>query len=408
MLALLAVAQLGYAQQLDVYGTASQAGVWLAGPDARLAYEAAPAAPEEPSDPGVVLASDVTAVSALNASAGCDAGGCENCDGCGSCKSCGNCKSCGGGCQADCCLGGPCCTPTWDFFAEFLYLRPAWDKVSYAVPINGAIVPPDGVAPVQIGTEAVVDEGFEEGFRVGGFRALTDCSSIGVTYTRLETDTNDQIHIAPQFVLRSLVNHPGTTSAPTDFLDAGARYSIDFQLADVDFRKTLTCGPQHAVRYVVGARYARLEQRFNSLFANATTVEGVTTNIQFDGGGIRFGLEGERHAACCGLLLYAKTNASLVGGVFRGRYLQVDSVRGTVVSTGWNEDRVISILDAEAGLGWQSSGGGLRLTAGYTFAAWFSPVTTDAFIRAVQLNNSTNVSDVLTFDGLVARAEVRF
>jgi len=79
-----------------------------------------------------------------------------------------------------------------------------------------------------------------------------------------------------------------------------------------------------------------------------------------------------------------------------------------VVNTGWTEDRVVTILDAELGLGWQSVGGGLRLTAGYTFSGWFNVINTDDFIRAVRRNDSVSVSDTLTFDGLVFRAELRF
>ena len=232
---------------------------------------------------------------------------------------------------------------------------------------------------------------------------------MGAAYTYFEGDASDQCTVAaPNVVLRSQVNHPGTVAVPTNFLQATANYGVDFQLADIEYRRILACGELHALHYVIGARYGHLEQGLASVFTNATTIEAVNTNIVFDGGGIRLGLDGERHAANSGWLVYGRGDASFLGGEYRARYLQADNFRGLVVDSGWNEDRVVSILDLELGLGWTSCHGGLRLTAGYMFSAWFNTISTDEFIHAVQTNNSISVSDTLTFDGLVARVELRY
>ncbi len=52
--------------------------------------------------------------------------------------------------------------------------------------------------------------------------------------------------------------------------------------------------------------------------------------------------------------------------------------------------------------------GCVRVTGGYAFSGWYNVINTDDFIHAVRTNNSVNVRDTLTFDGLVLRAEVRF
>jgi len=308
--------------------------------------------------------------------------------------------------DASCCPD-PC---DWTVFGEFLYLRPGNDRVPIAVPINGAIVPPvDGIV-VQAGETATADVGFQPGFRVGMSRAWDECSRVGVCYTRFEGVNNSAVATTAPLVLRSAVSHPGTYAAPTDFLDAAARYDIQFQLADLDYRRIWLSGDQYVVNYVVGARYAHLGQTLNAISSNSTVIETVDTQVLFDGAGIRVGLEGERHAACSGWMIYGSGMASFLGGTFRGDFLQVTNAAGAIpqVVNGWKDDRVVSILEIEAGVGWVSESGCLRLKGGYLVSGWFNAPTTDRFIRSVHRNRVIGVDDTLTFDGVSLRAEVRF
>ncbi len=307
------------------------------------------------------------------------------------------------------CVGGACtaCDPDWTVYGEFLYLRPGNDKVAYAVPINGAIVPPVGAPPVQVGPEAVVDLGFTPGFRAGAERAYGCYSALGGQYTWFEGSRTSDVAVTPPIVLRSLVNHPGSLSAATDSLAATATSIINFQLADAYYRRYFIRDELRDLSFVGGVRYAHLDEIFHSTFTSAATVETVDTNITFDGGGIRLGLEAEQRASFSQLLVYAKGYASFVAGQFAGRYVQADGQRGVVVDTGWTEDRAVSILDVELGIGWETCCG-IRLTAGYTFSGWFNLINTDDFIRAVRRADSVNVRDNLSFDGFVVRAEARF
>ena len=301
-----------------------------------------------------------------------------------------------------------CYQGTWQVFGDFLYIRPGQDRVAYAVPINGAIVPPAGVAPVQVGRIATADVGFDPGFRVGLSHCLDECSRIGVTYSHLDADTQDQISVDAPLVLRSMVDHPGTQSAPTDFLNGLAEATIRFKLGDVDYRHMWLCDERMSLNYVVGGRFAHLEQGFNSLMTNSSTAETVDTRLMFDGGGIRFGLEGQRRAICSGMTIYGSAMASFVGGRFRGGYTQADSFSGTVVYTGWADDRIVPILDLELGVAWVGCCGHLRISGGYMFSSWFNMPRTEDFIHTVQTNDLSLVHDALTFDGLTLRTEFRF
>jgi len=312
--------------------------------------------------------------------------------------------------------GNPYCpdayyVPCWQVFGGYLFLRPGHEKVSYAVPVNGPDVPLRDAVPVQVGTEAVTDVKFCSGFRAGFTRALSDCATLGATYSYFDGTAEDAIHVAAPLVLHSQVRHQSTQAAATDNLDASASLGVLFQLADIEYRRVLVCGDLSEVSGVLGVRYGHLRQDFSSSFASVTTIESVASDITFDGAGLRLGLEGEQHIYCSGLMVYGKTFASFLGGTEQARYVQTDNFHGTVVNTGWNEDRIVSILDLELGVGWCSPGGRLRLTAGWLVSAWLNTINSGDFIRAVQ-NNSSNqskeLSNAVTFDGLTSRLEFRF
>jgi len=301
-----------------------------------------------------------------------------------------------------------CYQGTWQVFGDFLYIRPGQDRVSYAVPINGAIAPQPDVAPVQVGRIATADVGFDPGFRAGVSYSLDECSRLGLSYTHLDADIENHVSVDAPVVLRSMVSHPGTQAAPTDFLEGLAEAAVRFKLADAEFRHTWLCNDRMSLNYLVGARYAHLEQDFGSILTNTTTVETVDTRLRFDGGGIRFGLEAQRRALCSGMTVYASAMASFVGGQFVGDFTQADNFSGTVVSTGWADDRVVPILDLELGVAWVGCCGHLRLSGGYMFSSWFNVPRTEDFIHAVHTNDLTQFNNALTFDGLAARAELRF
>jgi len=207
------------------------------------------------------------------------------------------------------------------------------------------------------------------------------------------------------------VGHPSVVTSGATSISASSHYDLDFQLADLDYRAMLGGNRNAIVNYVVGLRYAHLAQDFNAsqqIFAGA----GLTTaasDIDFDGFGIRFGLDGMKRRAGTGLLLYAKGHASFVGGEFKANFTQSNQFGGAAVIRNEFEDyRLVSILDAEVGVGWESAGGRLRVTGGYMISGWFDPLTTSSYIEGVQAGSFGDLSETLTFDGLVSRVEFQF
>jgi len=299
------------------------------------------------------------------------------------------------------------------FFGDFLYLRPRNAEIAYALPIDGPVAPTLG-NEVPIGPTAVVDFEYEPAFRVGGVFRLNDGASLVGQYTYFRSDASSSATInAADGVLRSLVSHPLGANAATDTLDANATLALDYDLVDLDYRGLIvgceSCQGKCAyiVNYLVGGRYARFDQDFRSNFV-VTGTTTVDTNVDFEGGGIRLGLEGERHSTATGIYVYGRGVTNLMVGEFKADYQQTNTFNGVEAFTNWSGGRVVPVLDLELGLGWVGPRRRLKLSGGYLVSSWFNVVKTEDFINAAQNHDFDSLSGNLTFDGLVARATWEF
>ncbi len=299
------------------------------------------------------------------------------------------------------------------FFGEFLFLRPRNAEVAYALPIDGPVAPVLG-NEVPIGSTAVVDFEYEPSFRAGANLRLSDSSSLAGQYTFFRSEATDAatINIADG-VLRSLVSHPLGANAATDTLDANASNRLDFDLIDADYRGALfgceSCEGKCAnvVNYIVGGRYAMMEQQFSSNFV-VTGTTSVNSNVDFNGGGIRLGLEGERHTTATGFFVYGRGVTNLMVGEFEANYQQINTLNGVEAFTDWKAGRVVPVLDMEVGIGWVGPRRRLKYSAGYMVSSWFNVVKTEDFIHAAQEHDFRDPSGNLTFDGLTARVTWEF
>lgn len=310
--------------------------------------------------------------------------------------------------QCPVCCPTPYCVDRWQVFGDLLYLQPRNVDVTIGVPVATPIV---GAGQPALGPALVVDSEYRPGFRVGFARALDECASVGITYSHLDTHQTINPSVDPTTqTIFPLVIDPTQVIPGSTYDTAFGRQDVDFRIVDADFRHVFRATDRYALSYLVGARYLHLRQDFAaSFFAPATADDqNVFTRIRFDGGGIRLGLEGERHAANSCLMVYGKTAASFVAGDFRAAYLEAQPDQLPSVDTSWKAGRVISMLDLELGGGWASPDGNFRVTAGYMVSGWFNVVKTSEWVRAVQTSNYTGLSDAINFDGIILRTEFRF
>lgn len=297
-------------------------------------------------------------------------------------------------------------------FGDFTYLRPRNAEVAYALPIEGTVALGD---EVPVGPVGLVDQEYEPGFRVGGIWCLTDGASIRGQYSYFRSETSDNVTIVAPNVLRSLVMHPNTANAASDFDSASATQEINYDLVDIDYRGLIIgcescCGNKCAIMVngVIGGRYAMFDQGFRSTFVDGITTERVDTNIDFQGGGIRLGIEAEHHATETGLFVYGNGTTNLMVGEFEASYRQIHSVDGQEAFASWTAGRVVPTLDLELGVGWVGPRRRLKFSGGYLVSTWFNVVTNEEWINAVRANNFDDMNGVMTFDGLVARAQFDF
>jgi hypothetical protein len=288
-------------------------------------------------------------------------------------------------------------------FGDLLFLQPRDVDMPFAIPTDG-VVP---ATAVPVGPVAVADPDYETWFRAGFGLALTPCSSLGLGYTHYESATNAATAINAPNVIMPLVVDPATINALAFGQSATARYDIDFQLLDFDLRRLASGGSRHAVNYSLGARYGHMDQDFRAVFAAQPGFTSVDTRIAFDGGGPRFGIDGERLLGGSRLTMYGKAAASFLAGQYRATFVQANSFTGVQALTAWNDDRIVPILESEVGLGWVSDSGRVRLATGYTMLGWFNSLTTGTLIEAEQAFDFVDIHDTITFDGFVARIELR-
>ena len=140
--------------------------------------------------------------------------------------------------------------------------------------------------------------------------ALGPCASVQASYTNFHSHAVDSL-ASPNIAngtVASLVFHPESLNEGSTSSLVNASNDIDYQLADVEYRRLLTAGGRFALNYSVGGRYAKLNQDFASLgnFSPPTGTILTTTNINFQGGGLKVGLDGMQRLGAPALESIAK------------------------------------------------------------------------------------------------------
>jgi hypothetical protein len=307
------------------------------------------------------------------------------------------------------CTPTVCCTPWWahrtGIFGEILYLSAGNSDLIYALEQTG---PNPGASPT--GPLGITNIGEHVGFRVGGAIAQSDCSSLTASYARWDGQTTSVLNATGNNIIASTVIHPSVDTTGSQSQQAVAIQSASFQFADVALRRVYKASNAGVLNWNAGLRYGNMEQGLTATqtISVATGLTNVTTDIDFNGLGILGGLDGMRYSTDTGLYVYGRAFGSLLAGDWAADYTHINQFGGGVIANSYRDFRVSPVVDTEIGLGWQSSGGKLRLSTGYLFSTWFNAVTTRDYIQSVRTANLLNMDDNLTFSGLTARVDLRF
>ena len=303
-------------------------------------------------------------------------------------------------------IGNPSCNAcpiSMFFFGEYLYLAPRGVDLPF-----GQIRDGFGAAAVPTGRTGVADADYSHGLRIGGGARL-DCKTfIQGSYSWYESSTESNLRATTNNVIVPLIIFPNTIPFAPTSEEATANIDIDFHVADIELRRLVYGCDWCQISYLIGGRYARLQQDMESLFDVLGGTE-VDTSIDFNGGGIKVGLDGE-FGHECGLFVHTSGSLSLLLGQFDADYLQRNAFAGTQAQTDYSDERILPILDLRIGAGW--SGNHVRLMAGYQASMWFNTMTTPTWIEGVQDSNLTtngdNLRNTLSFDGFFGQIEFRY
>jgi hypothetical protein len=319
--------------------------------------------------------------------------------------------------QGDCCCD--CCCPGWchriNIFGEFLYLRARNAEIAYAVPVDGGLPPAGFGGTLQVGPVATLDPDWEPAYRVGAGFTLNETTAIVASYTNYESRTLDQVQTpggGPATGVFPLVLNPFPVAAGALPLDAFGLMDLNFRHIDVDYKGLIAYNCDYKVNYVVGVRYTELEQLLAVRYEPIAIQLGanVLSNVDFEGAGLKLGMEGEYYGVNSQWFAYGKGYASLIGGEFRTTYQSGFDIDAQVVNTSMNVGRLVGIYDIEVGAGWRNHCDNIRISAGYTYSIWTNVMKNNEWINAVQQNNfvdqSDNFNGLLTFDGFTVKAEL--
>lgn len=294
---------------------------------------------------------------------------------------------------------GCCRQPPWahrsglDFQPLLLRARDA--EVSYASTFNGAV--PEGAV-------GVLDPEYDFGFRLGITKALDSCSSWSLRYSGFFNEQSDTLSAAAPYSLRKLLVHPSEANAATNVPRASGEYGIDLHTLDLDYRFVVLSNATTAANLIVGGRFGHLQQELDVDYLNGGLTERVSSNVKFNGIGLRLGGDLE-HYTQRGLMVYGRTHVNFLAGQSKAEYLHSSSVDPVRVQSQWDAGRMLTILDLEFGVGWQPTER-CRVSAGYVFSSWLGVGSTQDWIDSVQNNRFSGGDDSLDLDGLVGRLEI--
>lgn len=326
-----------------------------------------------------------------------------------SCSSCATPVSAGSSCDYFGTSCEPNCQLPWwahrnSAFGEFLYLSAGNSDIMYAREETDPLLQGTPTGPT-----GIIQDTASAGFRVGLSLARTNCSSLFGTFTRWEGTSTNSITRTGTNIINPVLLHPSLLTTGSTATSATASQRTAFNLVDAGYRRVYSSGCSHVINWSAGMRYGRLEQMLTSTqtVSVATGLTNLRTDVEFDGLGLLAGLDGERQSQETGLLVYGRIAASMMAGDWKARSRQVNQFGGGEAANRYSDFRLSPILESELGCGWQSAGGGLRLTTGFLASGWFNSISTRDYIQSFNQGNFVDMNDTVTFSGLTARIELR-
>jgi hypothetical protein len=335
--------------------------------------------------------------------------------------------SCDMGCCTTCApCESNCATDQFFFTADYLYLRSSFsDSVGFL-----DVSSDDGDTDAEV---RQLEFDYESSFRIGGGYRLTGCGDeVRFLFTRLESSAELQQAGGDDSIF---VPYLGEVA---NGFEALVDANVEIDSYELEYSKTIplggagcgcecgdACGggygyggccgscPAWDVRWSGGFRAAdaEWEREYTRLNANDQVNATAESSMDFEGAGLKVGLEGRRYFCQGGWLsVYAKGDLSLLYGRLEfdaERELNIGTVDEDEDEQSTTVNQIVPVTDLEAGISGQISCYS-RISAGYLLSAWHDL----GFRDEIELSDSFPVryddANILGFDGFFARCEFAF
>jgi hypothetical protein len=332
----------------------------------------------------------------------------------------------GDSCHTGCASSRPsCANGQCYFFADYLYVRASASEAVTFMEVD------NNTPGLNERTVNQFDFEYDSSFRFGGGYRLCECGEqIRFMYTRFDSFAEDEQDFDTNIIVPfEVVGEPGGTY----FFNA----DVDLNAYDLEYAKTIPlggncccncgdacgggcgdgccqpCCPAWDITWSGGVRAAEADwqRAYVALGAQDNLVSDAVSSMDFDGVGLKMGLEGRRYFFKDGWLsLFLKGDLSVLYGNLEFETVRTEeggSVPDQVIRQTTENQQLIPVTEIEAGLSGQVSCH-CRVSAGYLLSAWHDLGFRDEF----QLDNvfplQYDDANILGFDGFFARLEYGF
>lgn len=276
----------------------------------------------------------------------------------------------------------------WFFVGEYWLVQPRRRA------LNFAIIDPNQDGFPQ-GSIQSIDLDSASGFRVGAGYENCEHWTLGAYYTYFFTGNNRDIFAPQGGTLYATLPHAGTVFAVDQ---AMATSGLKYQVLDVEGGRRFESGEHMSFWVGGGGRFAFIEQSLRAVYNGQSAYLAVVDSpIQFDGGGLRLGAEGDFKVGH-GLGFYGRAFGSLLAGNFNTSLTETNN-NGAAVITAVSEHYRKVVPVAELGLGMYWKRDQWKALVGYEFTNYFGLVDSPDFVHDYTNKLSYRTSD-LSLDGL--------
>lgn len=323
------------------------------------------------------------------------------------------CPTCGAGSPCSCDSHSPaggCVERGFYAGVDFLFVRPHFSEAVAFVTVTDSLTPAGFDRRVQA---SELDFEYEPSFRALLGYQLDNLTTLQFTYWHFAGDTAVGSTVAQPN--QTIVDPFGNTVSLGQSIDTFAEvrtnvYDLDITKSFISTRSCLSA------RLAAGLRIADIDQFYASeVFsaAGALTSRGDFT-AEFVGAGPHLGFEGRSWFGTANQFsLLAKGSFAIL----IGDYDVASGVRIPGMAAGSqqaNRTRAVPVLEAELGAAWRPTPA-WTISGGWLFQAWFNVGTSGGTFDGELLVPpvdaifvGTDDADIMSFDGLFVRSELRF